>query len=340
MTPGRNGAVSVGERRHLEALDARPLVAAAVDRPVLHARVAGEVGFARRGCVIAVAAVDRRRTGAEAVVAVAREPGVFGVVLRRGRAVHDVAPEDAVVGGTAVTDAAGVDGVVGDRAVVERGVVNDAVVGRVAVNERVAVRAVINATAVAFRRAAADDAPDRVRIERSAAVPATAILDDAIDERATARATAVVVGVVVQVGVIAVLEREARERRRRRETRPRVNIEASVRASAVDDRRGRAVLGADVERHVARDDDARVGAVRDADRRYRVVGVGGHGGVDRVDCGLYASEGVGPGRAVFVSGTRGRHVEVREGRENRTRHDQQRKRRASRGLRDFEKQRN
>ena len=315
----RDGAVAVRDRRHDEPLDARSLVAAAVDHGALHADVAGEVGRARLRRVVRVAVVDRGRADARAVVAVADELRVHGVVVRGPRAIEVVAPEDAVVDRAAAVErvVGGRCGVIHDRAVVERRAGDGRDVGRAVVDERVAVRALGHAAAVpARRRAAADDAAQRVGLAGAATRIGHAVLDDAVHERAARRAAAVLLVPVPRFARIAVAEREARERRRRRVAIVGVAPDAVVRVVAIDDGRGRAVHGADLEREVIRDENARVDAVRDedvVDRAVRKVrGVGG------VDGGLDAGEGVGPGRAVLVSGARGRHVErVRAERERR-----------------------
>ena len=169
--------------------------------------------------------------------------------------------------------------------------------------------AVIDDAALVGRgRAAADDAAHRVRLVGGAAHPAQAVLDDAIDERAAARAAATVVG---EAAHVAVAEREARERRLLPEVdvAAQPDIDAVVRAVAVDDGRGRAILRAHLQREVARDDDARVGAVAHEDFVERAVG--GIRGVGGVNGGLYAGEGVGPVGAVLAARARRRHVERR-----------------------------
>ena len=191
----RDDAIAVRDGRHEAAFDARALVAAAVDGGALDTCVASEVGRADilLGRVGGVAAVDRRRADAQAVVAVAHELRVHGVVLLDGLSGGEVAPDDAVVAAIDVdVGAPSFRDVVHHRAVVERHAVGEeGLSGRLA-HERVAVRALLGAgTAAARRGAAPDDAAQGVGAIGAAAPDRRAVLDHAVDERAARRAATV-----------------------------------------------------------------------------------------------------------------------------------------------------
>ena len=254
------------------------------------------------------------------VVAAAHELRVGGVVLRTRLAIDRIAPKDAVAGGRVIEEVVVVRPrrVVRDRAAVEGCVGDHGVVAVVLDDEVVHVQSAVDRAAIVGRRAVApDDAAHGVRVVGAAAHPGDAVLDDAVEKRTARRAAAAVVDKGVNV---AVAEREAGELRRLSEVgvSAQADVHAVVRAAAVDDRRGGAVHGADVERDVVRDRHAGIGAVGDADHGDRVVGVGEPRGFDRVDCCLDAGVGVGPAGAVLCAGAGGRHVErVRAERERR-----------------------